>query len=118
MVRLDVADRPHSRFERFTRYGHYLSSLAMPSGSLPCDINYLDQQYSVVPALEGPDKKKGAPIYILENEKLVSTIMIKEDLGLPNFIHIHNAAIRKIGGKFYIFALAWNPGDFAILEQA
>ena len=40
----------------------------------------------MVPALEGPDKTKGAPIYILENEKLVSTIMIKEDLGLPNFI--------------------------------
>jgi len=118
MVRLDVADRPHSRFERFTRYGHYLSSLPTPSGSLPCDINYLDQQYSVVPALDGPDKSKGAPIYILENEKLVSTIMIKEDLGLPNFVHIHNAAIRKIGSKFYIFALAWNPGDFAILEQA
>jgi len=118
LVRLDVADRPNSRFERFTRYGHYLSGLAMPSGSLPCDINYLDQRYSVVPALEGPDKKKGAPIYILENEKLVSTIMIKEDLGLPNFVHIHNAAIRKIGEKFYIMALAWNPGDFAILEQA
>jgi len=117
MVRLDVADRPNSRFERFSRYGHYLSGLAMPSGSLPCDINYLDQQYSVVPALEGPDKSKGAPIYILENEKLVSTIMIKEDLGLPNFTHIHNAAIRKIGNKFYIMALAWNPGDFAILEQ-
>jgi len=116
-VRLDVADRPHSRFERFTRYGHYLSTLAMPSGSLPCDINYLDPQYSVVPALEGPDKSKGAPIYILENEKLVSTIMIKEDLGLPNFTHIHNAAIRKIGNKLYIMALAWNPGDFAILEQ-
>jgi len=118
MVRLDVADRPHSRFERFTRYGHYLSGLAMPSGSLPCDINYLDQQYSVVPALEGPDKSKGAPIYILEDEKLVSTLMIKEDLGLANFVHIHNAAIRKIGSKFYIFALAWDPGDFAILEQA
>jgi hypothetical protein len=118
MVRLDVADRPHSRFERFTRYGHYLSGLAMPSGSLPCDINYLDQKYSVVPALEGPDKSKGAPIYILEDEKLVSTLMIKEDLGLPNFVHIHNAAIRKIGSKFYIFALAWDPGDFAILEQA
>jgi len=117
MVRLDVADRPNSRFERFSRYGHYLSGLAMPSGSLPCDINYLDSQYSVVPALEGPDKTKGAPIYVLENEKLVSTIMIKEDLGLPNFTHIHNAAIRKIGNKFYIMALAWNPGDFAILEQ-
>ena len=117
MVRLDVADRPNSRFERFTRYGHYLSSLPMPSGSLPCDINYLDQQYSVVPALDGPDKTKGAPIYILENEKLVSTIMIKEDLGLPNFVHIHNAAIRKIGSKLYIMAQAWNPGDFVILEQ-
>jgi hypothetical protein len=116
-VRLDVADRPHSRFERFTRYGHYLSTLPMPSGSLPCDINYLDPQYSVVPALEGPDKSKGAPIYILENEKLVSTIMIKEDLGLANFQHIHNAAMRRIGKKFYILALAWNPGDFAILEQ-
>jgi hypothetical protein len=117
MVRLDVADRPNSRFERFSRYGHYLSGLAMPSGSLPCDINYLDQQYSVVPALEGPDKSKGAPLYILENDNLVSTLMIKEDLGLPNFTHIHNAAIRKIGRKFYIMALAWNPGDFAILEQ-
>jgi hypothetical protein len=116
-LRLDVADRPHSRLERFTRYGQYLSTLPMPSGSLPCDINYLDKTYSVVPALEGPNKKKGAPIYILENEKLISTLMIKEDLGLPNFTHIHNAAIRKIGTRFYIIGLAWNPGDFAILEQ-
>lgn len=118
MPRLDVADRPNSRFERFTRYGHYLSTLPMPSGCLPCDINYLDPHISVVPALDGPDKKKGAPIYVMQDEKLVSTIMIKEDLGLPKFIHIHNAAIRKINGKYYIFALAWNPGDFAILEQA
>ena len=114
---LEVADRPHSRFERFTRYGHFLSVNPMPSGSLPCDINYLDPTYSVVPALEGPDKKKGAPIYLLENGKLISTILIKEDLGLPNFIHVHNAAIRNFGGKLYIMALAWNPGDFAILEQ-
>lgn len=114
---LDVADRPNSRLERFTRYGHLLSINPMPSGSLPCDINYLDSTYSVVPALEGPDKSKGAPIYVLENGKLISAIMIKEDLGLANFTHIHNAAIRKIGTKFYIMALAWNPGDFAILEQ-
>jgi hypothetical protein len=118
---LDVADRPNSRFERFTRHGHYLSTNPMPSGSYPCDINYLDSTYSVVPVLQGPDlgpdKKKGAPIYVLENGKLISSINIKEDLGLPNFIHIHNAAIRKIGTKFYIMALAWNPGDFAILEQ-
>jgi hypothetical protein len=116
-VRLDIADRPHSRLERFTRYGHYLSSLKMPSGSLPCDINYLSEEYSVVPALDGPDTKKGAPIYILRGETLISTIMPMEDLGLKNFKHIHNAALRKIGDKFYIIAQAWNPGDFAILEQ-
>jgi len=117
-VRLDIADRPHSRVDRYTRYGHYLSSLKMPSGSLPCDINYLDQHYSVVPALDGPDKSKGAPIYILQDEKLVSTIMPKQDLGLEKFVHNHNAALRRINGKFYIVAQAWNPGDFAILEQA
>ena len=117
-VRLDIADRPHSRLDRFTRYGHYLSTLKTPSGSLPCDINYLDQHYSVVPALDGPDKKKGAPIYILKDEKLISTIMPKEDLGLENFVHIHNAALRRINGRFYILAQAWNPGDFAIFEQA
>jgi hypothetical protein len=114
--RLDISDRPHSRIERFTRYGHYLSSLKMPSGSLPCDIDYLGP-YAVVASLDGPDTSKGAPIYILENEELVSTIMPKEDLGLQNFKHNHNAVLRKIGNRYYIIVQAWDPGDFAILEQ-
>ena len=58
-VRLDVADRPHSRFERFTRYGHYLSSLPMPSGSLPCDINYLDHAVQRGPRAGRPGQEKG-----------------------------------------------------------
>jgi hypothetical protein len=115
--RLDIADRPHSRVERYSRYGHYLSTLEMPAGSLPCDIYYLDQ-YAVVGSLDGPDTKKGAPIYIFENDKLISTIMPKEDLGLGNFKHNHNAVLRKVGSKYYIIVQAWNPGDFAILEQA
>jgi hypothetical protein len=114
--RLDIPDRPHSRIERFTRYGHYQSSLKMPAGSLPCNINYVDR-YAVVASLEGPDKSKGAPLYIFEDDKLISTIMPKEELGLHNFQHNHNAVLRKIGAKFYIIAQAWNPGDFAILEQ-
>ena len=89
----------------------------MPAGSLPCDIYYLDQ-YAVVGSLDGPDTKKGAPIYIFENDKLISTIMPKEDLGLGNFKHNHNAVLRKVGSKYYIIVQAWNPGDFAILEQA
>ena len=114
--RLDISDRPHSRIERFTRYGHYRSTLEMPRGSLPCDIDYLDH-YAVVASLDGPDPSKGAPIYILEDDKLISTIMPKEDLGLQNFKHNHNAVLQRIGNKYYIIAQAWNPGDFAILEQ-
>ena len=115
-TRLDVSDRPNSRIERFTRYGHYLSTLSMPLGSLPCDIYYLGK-YAIVGSLDGPDRSKGAPIYILENDQLISTIMPKEDLGLTNFKHVHNAVFREVGGKLYIIAYAWNPGDFAILEQ-
>jgi len=97
-------------------YGQYLSTLRMPLGSLPCDIAYLGK-YAIVGALDGPDRSKGAPIYILENDQLVSTIMPKEDLGLANFKHVHNAVLREYGDKLYVIAQAWNPGDFAILEQ-
>ncbi len=114
--RLDISDRPHSKIDRFTRYGHYRSTLRLPSGSLPCDINFLES-YSIVPCLDGPDRKKGAPIYILEGDKIISTVFPKDDLGLEKFQHIHNAVLRKIGRKFYIIVQAWNPGDFAILEQ-
>ena len=114
--RIDVADRPNSEIDRFTRYGQYLSTLRMPLGSFPCDIDYLGH-YAVVGSLHGPDRGKGAPIYILEDDKLISTVMPKEDLGLANFQHIHNAVMHQVNGKFYLIAQAWNPGDFAILEQ-
>ena len=115
-TRLDIADRPNAEIDRFTRHGQYLSTLRMPNGSLPCDI-YYHGNYAVVGALDGPDRTKGAPVYILENDQLISTLMIKEDLGLPNFTHVHNAVMREVGGKMYVIAQAWNPGDFAILEQ-
>lgn len=114
--RLDISDRPNSEIDRFSRYGQYLSTLKLPHGSFPCDVNFLGK-YAVVPALHGSDRQKGAPIYILENDRLVSTIMPKEDLGLSNFQHIHNATMREVGGKLYLIVQAWNPGDFAILEQ-
>ncbi len=115
-TRIDVSDRPNSEIDRYTRYGQYLSTLRMPLGSFPCDVYYMDN-YAVVGSLHGPDRSKGAPIYLLENDKLVSTVMAKEDLGLANFQHIHNAVIKEVNGKMYIIAQAWNPGDFAILEQ-
>ena len=114
--RIDISDRPNSEIERFTRYGHFRERVQLPPGSLPCDIDYWGP-YAVVGCLRGPDSGKGAPIYILEHDQVISTIMAKEDLGLEKFTHIHNAILHHINGKFYILAQAWNPGDFAIFEQ-
>ncbi|MGH9433467.1 MAG: twin-arginine translocation signal domain-containing protein [Terriglobia bacterium] len=113
---LAISDRKHSAIKRFTRYGHYLSTLRMPMGCLPCSIDYLDG-YAVVPTLEGPDPGKGAPIYIFQGDQLISAIFPKAELGLKNFQHNHKAVLTKVDSKFYIIVQAWNPGDFAILEQ-
>lgn len=114
--RVDVADRPNAEIDRFTRHGQYISTLKLPLGSYPCDVDYLDN-LGVVGALHGPDRPKGAPIYILEDDRLVSTIMPKAELGLENFQHVHNAVLHRANGKLYVIAQAWNPGDFAIFEQ-
>ncbi|MGH9397782.1 MAG: hypothetical protein ACRD18_13145 [Terriglobia bacterium] len=113
---LDITDRPHSEVKRFSRYGHYLSTLKMPMGSLPCSIDHVGG-YALVPTLVGPDPTKGAPIYIFQNDQLISAVFPKSDLGLKNFEHNHKAVLRKIGERFFIVVQAWNPGDFAILEQ-
>ncbi len=113
---INIADRPNSEIDRFTPEGKYTDTVKLPKGSLPCDIDF-ESGYVVVGCLEGPDKTLGAPIYIVKNDEVISTIMPKEDLGLANFTHIHNAVMVSVGGKFYVIAQAWNPGDFAILEQ-
>lgn len=113
---LVVADRPKNRLKRFAPDGKYLDQVLLPEGTLPCDSDYV-AEYTLVPCLEGADKTKGAPIYLIKDGKIVSTIMIKEDLGLERFTHIHNAVLRIVDGKMYIIAQAWNPGDFAVLEQ-
>ncbi len=111
-----VADRPVAEIDMFTAEGEYLNTVNIPKGAFACDIDY-EGDYAVVGCLNGPDTEKGAPIYVLKDDKVVSTLMPKEDLGLEQFTHIHNAVITERGGKLYVIAQAWNPGDFAILEQ-
>jgi len=113
---IDVADRPNSEIDRFTRQGWYLGTWKMPAGSWPCDVDYLDR-YAVVAALHGPDRRQGAPIYLFEDGRLVSTILPKQELGLANFEHVHHAVLVDCGGKLCVVAQAWNPGDFGVLEQ-
>jgi hypothetical protein len=114
--RLEVADRANGEIDRFTRHGQYLGTLRTPAGSLPCDVGHLDG-YAVVAALDGPDRGRGAPIYLYEGDRLVSTLFPKDDLGLVNFQHVHNAVLHRAGGRLYVIAQSWNPGDFAVLEQ-
>jgi len=116
MKRVDIADRANGEIDRFSPDGKYLSTVNMPKDSFPCDTYYLGD-YIAVASLNNPDKTKGAAIYIMKNDQLVSTILPREELGLTNFMHIHNAVLRQIGKKYYLIAQAWNPGDFAILEQ-
>jgi hypothetical protein len=70
----------------------------------------------VVGCLDGPEPKN-APIYILEKDEIVSTLIPRKDLGLENFTHVHNAIGVTLNRKLYVIAQAWYPGDFAILEQ-
>ncbi len=120
----------HGGFAVDRRPGHDEAYFALPGAG----ILQISSDFKTINLLNTPDEmrkvnlhdtniwydKEGTPylVFPANSEGKIFTTMIKEDLGLPNFLHIHNAALRKIGSKFYILALAWNPGDFAILEQA
>jgi hypothetical protein len=116
-----IADRRNARLESFAPGGLYLAGLTLAPGAMPCNVDYYDR-FSLVACLRGPGESTPAPIYIYEDGNLVSEINIGRDLGLEGFIHIHNAVFRVIeqadaSRKFFILAYAWNPGNFAILEQ-
>lgn len=114
---ITVADRANAEIESFKSDGTHLGKVDMPAGSKPCDVDY-QSGYMIVGCLEGPDKEAAAaPIYLVKDGEIVSTILIKDDLGLDKFTHIHNAVMVERDDTFYIIAQAWNPGDFAILEQ-
>lgn len=118
---LDIADRPHSRVESFDTAGRYQKTVSLPSGSWPCDVDFLGE-YAVIGCLKGPGGKTPAPVYIVDKEgEVVSTVKPKEDLGLRLFTHIHNVVWHVVGDgdarKVYLLCQAWNPGAFAVLEQ-
>ena len=115
-TRVIVSDRLLGKLETFTRYGHYRGTVSLPEGAWPVDVDFL-AGYTIAGCLHGLDRKKGAPIYILKDGVVVSTIWPKEELGLDTFQHLHDAVLHQVAGKLYIIAQTWNPGDFAILEQ-
>ncbi|NCF55789.1 MAG: hypothetical protein GWP41_05930 [Planctomycetia bacterium] len=118
-----VADRANARLETYLVGGQYLGGINFEPGTMPCDVDYVDR-VAVVGCLKGAGGKTPAPIHILEEGNLVSTLRLQEDLGLEGWTHVHNAAVRRIAPKgklgmprLMIIASGWNPGRIAILEQ-
>ena len=115
--RIDVADRANGEIDRFTRHGQYLSTLRMPAG-LPALRHRLPR----------PLRGRRPPSTVRTRARARRSISWKTTgwsprssprttSGLVNFKHVHNAVLREAGGKLYVIAQAWNPGDFAVLEQ-
>ena len=118
---LTIADRANSRLETVSPQGRFIAGLELPAGCLPCDVDY-HGALTLVGCLKGPGGHTPAPIYILRDGNIASELKVVEDLGLAGFTHIHNATFRVIqreNGTEQLFVLvyAWNPGNFAILEQ-
>ncbi len=111
-----IANRADDKIDYFDYEGKLDRSVHLPEGSRPCDVDFAGG-YAVVACLNSPEEGKGAPAYIMKGDEIVSTIWPREDLGLGNFAHIHNAVLVETNDRFYLVLQAWNPGDFAILEQ-
>ena len=118
---LDISDRANSRIESFDVQGNFKGTIALPAGSLPCDVDFLED-WTLVGCLNGSEGRTPAPIYILDKDGgIASTIRPKEDFGLDLFDHVHNATWHVVGEgkdrKVYIVCQSWNPGGFAVLER-
>ena len=88
---------------------------------MPCDVDY-HGDLALVACLKGPGGSTPAPIYLLEKGNLVAELNVGRDLGLEGFEHIHNAVFRVTRDadgqeRLNVLVYAWNPGNFAILEQ-
>lgn len=119
---LAVADRPYSRLEISTLNGDFFRSFPLPTGCLPCGVDYIEWEnswYAVVGSLDDPIKERPAPIYILNANtyELISTIRPKEELGVNSADHLHNVIWHKHNNMLYLICQSWNPGYYFVLNH-
>jgi hypothetical protein len=118
---LVIADRPSSRIQVHETSGDFITSHALPSGSWPCGIDFLNWEgrwLGVIGSLVDPQKDRPAPIYIVDGLtfEVLSTIRPKEDLGIAAVQHLHNVVWHVHNGQLYLVCQSWNPGFYFVLE--
>lgn len=119
---LVIADRPNSRIQTHKTDGQFVSSHALPSGSWPCGIDFIEwegRRLAVIGSLVDPLKDRPAPIYIADGDtfEVLSTIRPKEELGIGAVQHLHNVVWHVYGGRLFLVCQSWNPGLYFVLER-
>jgi hypothetical protein len=118
---LVIADRPNSRVQVHETQGDFIASHALPPGSWPCGIDFLNwngRWLGVIGSLVDPKKDRPAPIYIVDGLtfEVLSTIRPKEELGIEAVQHLHNVVWHVHNGQLYLVCQSWNPGLYFVLE--
>lgn len=114
---LVVADREHQWAQRLTLDGEFVEGY-QTLGAV-CDIDFVEfggERLMIAGCLRGPKGGVGV-VQILRDGEVVSTLNLKEDLGLDQFQHVHNAIGVVFEGKLFVLCYGWNPGCYAVLEH-
>lgn len=112
-----VSDRERLWVQRMTTGGEFVEGI--DTGGAPCDADLVEWgggTLMVVGCLRGDGWGPGS-VKLIRDGEVVSTLKPKEDLGLEEFEHIHNAAGVVVEGKLYVLCYGWNPGCYAVLEH-
>lgn len=115
---LVIADRERQWTQRFDLEGKFIDSVDIGDAD-PCDVDFVDwqgEQLMVVGCLRSAGKQPGV-VKIVKEGEVVATLRPKQDLGIAEFDHIHNAAGVVVDGKLYVLCYGWNPGCYAVLEH-
>lgn len=115
---LVIADRELQWAQKLTTAGEFVEGFDM-AGANPCDVDFVEhggETLMVAGCLKGKDGTAGV-VQLLRDGKVVSTLKPKDDLGLDQFDHIHNAVGVVVDGKLFVLCYGWNPGCYAVLEH-
>jgi hypothetical protein len=116
-----IAGRPEGAIKRCGAWGDkWRDSFGLPEGSTVCDVDVWED-YLLAPCLQ-TGKGLPGPIFVvnMKTKKIVSTLLLKEDLGLDEALHIHDATWYWMkNGKskdLYVLFTNWNPGGIGALK--